>query len=258
MATSQGDRARRSEYRPGYEIVAGRILEYISDRGLLPGDRLPTEQQLCEVLDVSRSVVREAVKVLSAFGRISVRKGAGLFVADEQRFDSTPGLDFQPSNLDHMAMMFQYRLTVETEAARCAAERASPAEVMAVRNAAQRCVDAAAREDFASFRAADDEFHRSIGAAAHNMFISSAVDQVTQLKRQVLTIGLRGRASGSLGAAADEHVHIADAISAGEPQRAVEAMATHIQIARSQFQQTIKSRLQELVDAETEAGSEGL
>lgn len=242
----------RGAYRPGYEIAAERILAYIAEQEMRAGDRLPTETQLCEILQVSRSVTREAVKVLSALGRINVRKGAGLFVSDGRGL-AAPATAFQPSDLNHMKMMFDFRLTVEPEAAGRAAECASPLEVKAARTAAERSVESAGADDFDAFRAADEDFHRAIGAASHNILLSGAVDQITQLKRQVLTIGLRGSASGSLTAAAEQHLQIIEAIGSGDPERAAEAMAKHIVIARSQFQDRITARLRDLVGPGAEA-----
>lgn len=240
-------KSQPSGYRPGYEIAAERILAYIAANGLAPGDRLPTEQQLCEILDVSRSVGREAVKVLSALGRVNVRKGAGLFVADGAGPGSAgPESAFQPADLDHVRMLFEFRLTVETKAAALAATGASPAEVRAVSATAERSFDVAKSGDFSAFRAADVEFHGTVAAAAHNMFLVSAVDQIARLKRQVLTIGLRGSASGPVIAAAEQHIEIAEAISAGTPDAAEAAMAKHVNIARMQFEDRIKSRLLEM------------
>src|SRR5690242_18849855 len=69
-------------YRPGYEVVAERIVQLIADLELSPGDRMPTENALASDLGVSRTVVRDAVKILSATGRVSAHKGRGLYVAD--------------------------------------------------------------------------------------------------------------------------------------------------------------------------------
>ena len=52
-------------YRPGYELVAERILQYIAQENLKPGVRLPTEEGLAEILGTTRNVTREAVKVLA-------------------------------------------------------------------------------------------------------------------------------------------------------------------------------------------------
>lgn len=245
---SGGTVGSNQDYKPGYEIAAEQILAYIAEQGLGPGDRLPTEQQLCNILNVSRSVGREAVKVLSALGRVNVRKGAGLFVADGPSL-SVSGLEttFQPADLDHVEMLFEFRLTIEPKAARLAAIVASPAEVRAVARAADRSREVAEDDDFPAFRGADLEFHGAVAVGAHNMFLVAAVDQIARLKRQVLTIGLRGAASGSLLAAAEQHIQIASAIAAGDPERADAAMAEHVKIARTQFRDGIRNRLMELV-----------
>src|SRR5437899_1552918 len=64
---SAGPSARA--YRPGYELVAEQILQLIAESQLRPGDRLLTENELASRLGTSRTVVREAVKILSAIGR---------------------------------------------------------------------------------------------------------------------------------------------------------------------------------------------
>ncbi|HYS36344.1 MAG TPA: winged helix-turn-helix domain-containing protein, partial [Pseudonocardiaceae bacterium] len=67
-------------YRPGYELVAEQILQLIAESNLRPGDRMPTENELAARLGTSRTIVREAVKILSAIGRVRAQKGRGLYV----------------------------------------------------------------------------------------------------------------------------------------------------------------------------------
>src|ERR1051326_7686262 len=99
-------------YRPGYEVTAERILQFIAESGLRPGDRLPTELELASELSVSRSVTREAIKILSAIGRVRAHKGRGLYVADEPGLLSTAwATHFLPANLDHVFMLFEFRRT---------------------------------------------------------------------------------------------------------------------------------------------------
>src|SRR5690242_5993978 len=62
-------------YRPRYELVAEEILQLIGELLLGPGDRMPTEKELAARLGTSRTVVRDAVKILSATGRVSAQKG---------------------------------------------------------------------------------------------------------------------------------------------------------------------------------------
>ncbi|MFS8197467.1 FadR/GntR family transcriptional regulator [Streptomyces sp. CWNU-52B] len=62
------------------EEVSEGIKRYILDNGLRPGDLLPTESEMCQALDASRSSVREAVKTLNALDIVEVRRGHGTYV----------------------------------------------------------------------------------------------------------------------------------------------------------------------------------
>ncbi|MDZ4093557.1 MAG: GntR family transcriptional regulator, partial [Paracoccaceae bacterium] len=62
------------------EIVAKRILEMVTSRALKPGDQLPPERELAEMLNVSRPSVREAIRGLSILGVVTSRQGGGAFI----------------------------------------------------------------------------------------------------------------------------------------------------------------------------------
>ncbi|MEV0811189.1 FCD domain-containing protein [Micromonospora sp. NPDC050200] len=231
-------------YRPGYEIAAERILEYIVRERLAPGARLPTEKELADAIGMSRTVVREAVKILSALGRISVQMGRGIYVAEpEGALWRESFSQFLPADLRQVDGMFEFRRFVETTATRLAAQRATPTEVKALREAAQLTADAAEGGDIEAFNRADAKFHQAIGVAACNMFLSASVDSVQRLQRQVSVIGLAGAAGGSIAAAAQQHLAIAAAIAAGDEEQAVALMAEHIDTTLRQFKQEINRRV---------------
>src|SRR5436190_21237736 len=123
-----------ASYRPGYELIAERIRQFIAESGLRPGDRMPTENELAAQLGTSRSVVREAVKILSAIGRVRAQKGRGLYVADDDGMlgSSRWGGFFLPTDLDHVYMLFEFRRVQELAASRLAATRATPAGLRAI------------------------------------------------------------------------------------------------------------------------------
>src|SRR5579871_1089169 len=164
-------------YRPRYELVAEQILQLISELDLHPGDRMPTEKDLASRLGTSRTVVREAVKILSATGRVSAQKGRGLYVADSESMLGARhwGGFFLPTNLDHIFMLFEFRRVQETQASRLAARRASPSELREIEGAAQACRHGHASGDNSEFDRGDDAFHLGIAAASHNAFLVSAV-----------------------------------------------------------------------------------
>src|SRR5579871_2564710 len=173
-------------YRPGYELVAEQILELIAELHLAPGDRMPTENELAARLGTSRTVVREAVKILSAIGRVNVQKGRGLYVADDEGMlgSSRWGAFFLPTDLDHVYMLFEFRRVQETAASRLAATRATPAELRAIESAADMCRQGHVTGQIALFNGGDDEFHLGVAAASHNQFLVTAVREARRLLRQ--------------------------------------------------------------------------
>lgn len=231
-------------YRPGYELVAEQLLNHIAEQNLRPGDRLPTEQGLAELLGATRNVTREAVKVLAAIGRLSVRRGAGIFVAESGGGLVDDGLShFRPTSLEHVLMLLDYRTVIETETARRSASLATPIEVRSIRECAQTSLLAARADDGHGFAAADEAFHDSVGAAAHNVFLRSSVGNVRRLAAQSDVLLFHGDAPGSLEVAARQHLDIAEAVAAGEAELAAELMAQHIATTRNQFEQKIRNRV---------------
>lgn len=230
--------AARPDYRPGYERVAEQILELLVAEQLRPGDYLGTETQLAQRLGASRSVVREAVKTLTAVGRIRARKGKGLYVASRDSFAAAEF--FLPADLDHVLMLFEFRRVQEEAAARYAATRATPPDLRAIRDAAEQNHLAAKSADADEFTRTDGEFHRALADASHNRFITSAVILARSLQAQAGLIALRDVLAGSREQAAEEHTRIADAVAAGEPEEAARAVADHLDVTRRHFQQLIK------------------
>ncbi|MFF4209939.1 FadR/GntR family transcriptional regulator [Streptomyces sp. NPDC001796] len=241
---AEGDDDASPRYRPGYELVAEQLLNYIEEQKLRAGDRLPTEQGLAEILGASRNVTREAVKVLAAIGRLSVRRGAGIFVAE-----STGGLvddqlsHFRPTSMEHVLMLLDYRTVIESETARRAASLATPIEVRSVRECAQSSLEAARAADGYAFARADAAFHDAVGAAAHNVFLRASVANVRRFASQSDVLLFHGDAPGSLEVAAGQHLAIAEAVAAGEADLATQLMVEHIATTQSQFERKIRDRL---------------
>ncbi|WP_328760452.1 FadR/GntR family transcriptional regulator [Streptomyces sp. NBC_00271] len=231
-------------YRPGYELVAEQLLTYIAEQNLLPGDRLPTEQGLAEVLGASRNVTREAVKVLAAIGRLSVRKGAGIFVAASTSALADGQLaHFQPTSMEHLLMLLDYRRLIEAETARRAAALATPIEVRAIREHAQDSLAAARTGDVQAFARADALFHDAVGVAAHNVFLRSSVANIRRFAAQSDVLLFHGDVPGSIEVAGNQHLAVAEAIAAGEAEAAVEQMTAHIGTTQAQFERKIRDRL---------------
>ncbi|MCU1535536.1 MAG: GntR-family transcriptional regulator [Glaciihabitans sp.] len=237
--TSSSDR-----YRPGYELVAEQLLHYVADEGLQAGDRLPTEQGLAEILGATRNVTREAVKVLAALGRLNVRKGAGIFMAEPRSTLAEELLThFQPTDIDHVVMLLDHRRLIEAETARRAAGLATPAEVRIIREAAQRSIAESKVDNVNEFAEADAQFHMGIAVAAHNVFLEASVTSLRRYAAQSDLLVFHGDVPGSFEVAASQHLAIAAAIANGEPEIAAALMEEHVDTTRHQFERKLKDRM---------------
>jgi len=246
LAAREEDGAQRTgAYRPGYEVAAEQILLLIAELGLAPGDRMPTENELATRMGTSRTVVREAVKILSAIGRVRAQKGRGLYVADDEgMLGSTRwGGFFMPTDLDHVYMLFEFRRVQETAASRLAATRATPVELRAIGAAADTCRQGHLSGELALFQRGDEDFHLGIAAASHNQFLVTAVREARRLQRQSSTIGLPGSVGGHAAEAVDEHAAIYQAICAGDPEAAAQAAAVHLDNTLEDYRREIQRRL---------------
>ncbi|MFC3889858.1 FadR/GntR family transcriptional regulator [Lentzea rhizosphaerae] len=237
--------APTASYRPGYELVAERILELIAELELRPGDRMPTENELAGRMGTSRTVVREAVKILSALGRVRAHKGRGLYVADDEGMlgSSRWGGFFLPTDLDHVYMLFEFRKVQEVAAARQAATRATPAELRAVEVAAALCREGHVTGHDALFDQGDDDFHLAVAAASHNQFLVAAVREARRLQRQSNVIGLNGAVGGHAAEAVEEHAAIYRAIRDGDADAAGAAAAVHVDRTLEDYRREIQRRV---------------
>ncbi len=247
MAPASDDASGRGAsavYRPRYEVVAGQILDLIGALALRPGDRLPTENELAARLGTSRTVVRDAIKILSASGRVSAQKGRGLFVADGESMLTAGrwGGFFVPTDLDHIFMLFEFRRVQETQASRLAAKRASPSELREIESAAAACRQGHASGNHAMFNGGDDAFHLGVAAASHNSFLVAAVREARALQRRASVIGLHGL-GGHAAAAVEEHEAIYRAIRDGEPEAAAQATRVHLDNTLEDYRREIQRRV---------------
>lgn len=165
-----------------YRIIAEQIAHRIQAGEFLAGERLPSERDLAEQLQVSRASVREALIALELENYVEVRVGAGVFVMPDDmrgRRESPPAAAPDIANGDMGPFdLLETRLLVEPECAALAAQVALPRQIAAI-NAAHRTMstlDEPARHDRA--------FHLSIAAACGNAALASTITHLWALNRR--------------------------------------------------------------------------
>ena len=210
-----------------YEQVVEQIQDGIRSGSLVPGQRLPTERELGESFGVSRAVVREALKVLAAMGLVESRQGSGNYIASNPVPSITRALILSATPQEESLLaLFELREPLEALAARLAAQWRTPEQASAIAEAAQITVKSGEIDDLDLFGVGDIALHGGIFAAAGNPYlttVSSAVREVLNYALHLVT-----RITGTVPAAAAQHVRIADAITRQDADAAAAEMAAHI------------------------------
>jgi GntR family transcriptional repressor for pyruvate dehydrogenase complex len=195
---------------------------------LSPGERLPTERQLAEMLLVSRASLRQALKVLQVMGVLDVRHGSGNYLSEAAReiLRVPPGILVPLPGLTQ-AELFEVRRAMEGEAAATAALRASPADLEALRVELQGM--RATPQDLVAYSKHDLAFHEYIAKASGNRYFIWFLSLANKLLFQALFIRPEGV---NMTRSMEEHASILRAIEAQNTDLAREAMLSHVDFAK--------------------------
>ena len=206
-----------------YSLVAEAIKARIAAGDWAVGQRLPTINQLAKEFGAGIGSIREAVKALASLGVIRIEHGRGMFVASAQRAQVEPYEHFQDVGAGSILALCEARRILEPELAAFAAERASDAEVLAIRGQALTMERLAAAEQ--DFLEPDLQFHRQIALAAHNPVLARMMDGVNDLLMESRKIT---KEPGKAPRAVRYHLLIADAIGEHNPLQARLLMLAHV------------------------------
>jgi DNA-binding FadR family transcriptional regulator len=194
-------------------------------------------------LGTSQRAVREAIKMLSAIGRVQPERGRGIFVGDDRSLlTGQRPVSFRPTDLDHISMLFEFRAIQERQSALLAAQRATPPEVVALETAVGDGQRAVASGDLTLFAESDEAFHAALAEACHNIFLIDAVLHIRSLQRQVSFLEL-GRNAANADRAVKEHGLILDAVRSGDAQLASDRAGEHVQRSLQDYREAIERRL---------------
>lgn len=148
------------------DSTAQRIMEMIEEENRFSlGDKLPNENDLAQELGVSRSTLREAIKILTTNGILEIKRGKGTFVTSNTTVDLSD-LNDVASGLDEL---FEMRLIFEPECAYLAAQRATDEEIDIICYYGEEIEKKILRGEDRTFE--EQKFHESIANATHNSFV---------------------------------------------------------------------------------------
>ncbi|MFN2136509.1 MAG: FadR/GntR family transcriptional regulator [Candidatus Promineifilaceae bacterium] len=218
------------------EAIAAEILNLLRQKELKPGDKLPPERELAEMLGVSRPSLREALRALSIMKVVEVRQGDGTYVSALNPEELVEHLEFVFVLDDStMLQLFEARKVVEAGNVALAATRITPEELAALHEClaqSERSVD-----DPDLFMRTDIELHEIITRAAGNPLLA----------RFMASIGILSRASrrkttqlaGVTAQTVADHRQIVAALDAHDPQAAGAAMLRHLEHVEQRYRELI-------------------
>lgn len=212
-----------------YQEVQDRLLQRITAGEIRAGEQLPSERELMEFYGVGRVAVREALQELARSGIVEISHGerARVVVPTARLLIQQMGegtrhlLRMQPEMLDHLK---DARLFLEIGMVRQAALRATPDDVVALRERWQRHQEAML--DLEHFIERDMQFHREIARISGNPIFSAIVEAMfgwaNEHHRSIV------RAPGAESVTLAEHERIVQAIEQHDPDAAERAMRDHL------------------------------
>ena len=223
---------RRSAVDEVADLLRGRI-----HRGeLSSGDGLPAEREFASELGVARITLRGALARLQEEGYLEARRGVagGSFVTELTR-PYRQWLARMQEDRQDLEDLIEYRLAVERQTATLAAKRASRDDLQRMSAA----IDMLSEDDGAeAFRRADSAFHSALATASQSPRLSAASDEARGelfAPTDQLIYDIRGESTRV------EHQRILDAVKAGDPVTAADAVEQHLATTRAALRQLLDS-----------------
>lgn len=214
--------------------IQERIEKAILDRKILPGEKLPTEHEMCEMFGVSRTALREALQNLRAKGLITIKKGSGIYIEDYSPQNIiAPMRLYLELNFDreYILYLMEVRKMIEPEISRLAARNRSEEDVRLLSENLEK-FKGVNHNDFSAEGELDREFHLLISRASKNPIISIIVGPIFQLMPKIRTL-VYAHIDVAKSAAQEYHEKIFESIRDQDEEKAYEYMREHLRIAEA-------------------------
>jgi GntR family transcriptional repressor for pyruvate dehydrogenase complex len=214
------------------ERIVENLITLIRERSLKIGDKLPAERRLCEMIGVSRPILREALKALQVMNIIDIRQGAGAYIKSLEPEDVVEHLDIVfhlDSSLYHD--LYEARRVLEASIAAMAAEKIGPRELELIEENIRQAAAEIGNEQ--AFFDRDLELHEMIMKAAGNRVIPVFMQSINKL---ALLIRQKTNAMPNIRRnTIQDHKAILAALKNHNPQKSAAAMERHIRNVEQAF-----------------------
>ncbi|MDQ3654362.1 MAG: FadR family transcriptional regulator [Chloroflexota bacterium] len=223
------------------EQLAEQLIQLVADRGLEPGDFLPSAATIADEFAVSRPVVREALRTLEARGLIRTENGRGAIVQPVNS-EMLSHYFHRATSVDRRALveLLEVRKGLEVESARLAAIRSTEAELGEIAGVVHRMRKAVGRGRV--YAELDANLHLRIAAATHNTTLLHLIESIRGPLKGSIEAGLRSRENAvHLLRVQELHEDLLHALTRRDPEKAASVMTLHFDEAVQHIAGTVGS-----------------
>lgn len=211
--------------RPLPQIIADKIIDLIESKELLPGEKLPSEQELMKELNVGRGTIREAIKSLVSRNIVEIRRGVGTFVAKNTGVVEDPlGFSFIDNKKKLVKDSMDVRLLLEPSIARWAARNATDSEILEIIELSKKIEIAIINDQ--NYSDLDVEFHTKIANSSRNLVVENLIPILNTNIRSLIDVANAVLKEYTILS----HKKIANAIKERDEEMAEQLMREHIEI----------------------------
>lgn len=213
------------------QSIADSILSMITiEKRFSVGDKLPNEIELSEELNVSRTTLREAIKILVAYNILEIKRGKGTYVT-EKILEQPQDLEQLSSIKVNVKDLYEMRLIFEPEAAYLAAVRGTDSEIKRIIDYGKRIEDEIRN---GKNRTKDEHsFHKAIAQATHNEFMNKLMPILYQAISKGVV--LSAQSEKAINNTLSDHRMIMEFLEQRNGEGAKNAMRIHIMHAIKEF-----------------------
>ena len=223
---------------PTVSQVEERIRELIDSKKYTEGMKLPTENELCQSMNVGRGTVREALRLLQAKGLVEIKPGRGAFVASKQAVDINPVV-WLVQNEKELRDAIEVRNALEPVAARKMAETASEAALRRLKKIHADFLAAVKAGDTIQIAELDELFHGWIVRESGNQLLNEINVHLIQgmhtFRSKTFTVPENVRN------AVEPHTRILNAITGRDGNAAEQEMRKHLKMVNEDLSSSIKA-----------------
>lgn len=231
------------------EIILEQIKQFMIDGQLNPGDKFPTEMELAERFQVSRTSIREALSALSLTGILEIRQGEGIYVKHSPSNAIIEPLTFiLLMEKNHVQNILEVRKALEIVAVDLAAQRRSDKDLETL-----CCLVEEMEKDLpeaANSESLDLAFHLTLATLSNNPLLDRLMNTVQEIIGQTLqvtrTLWLLSSQAGTTQQLFEEHKAIYLAVAKQESEKARILMYEHLSKVEQQLQRY--QEITELID----------